>query len=129
MTLAYWCVLIGLILPVVWTAYAKFLGPKKMPIHNNKNPREYLATLEGVQKRADWAQQNAFEAFPAFAAAIIIAHATGGAAQATINTLALIWVAARVAHGICYLADKSSLRSLSYFVAMASVVGCFIAAV
>ena len=129
MTLAYWCVLIGLLMPILWTGFAKFIGPKKMPIKNNKNPREYLAGLEGVQKRADWAQQNAFEAFPAFAAAVIIAHATGGAAQATINTLAIIWVIARLAHGYFYLADLSSQRSLAYFVAMGSVVGCFIAAV
>lgn len=129
MTLAYWCVLIGLILPIVWVGFAKFFGPKKMPIENNKNPREYLANLEGMQKRADWAQQNAFEAFPAFAAAVIIAHVTGGAAQATINTLAVIWVIARLAHGGCYLADKSSLRSLCYFVGMGCVVGLFIAAI
>ncbi len=128
MTLAFWCVLIGLLMPLVWTGCAKFFGPKKMPIENNSNPREYLANLEGMQKRADWAQQNAFEAFPAFAAAVIIAHVTGGAALATINTLAVIWVIARLAHGFCYLADKSSLRSLCYFVGMGSVVGCFIAA-
>lgn len=129
MTLAYWCVLVGVLMPIVWTSFAKFLGPKKMPLRYNSNPREWLASLDGTQQRANWAQQNAFEAFPAFAAAVIIAHATGGAAQTTINTLAVIWVGARLAHGFCYLADWSSMRSLVYFAGMACVVGCFIAAV
>lgn len=129
MTLAYWCVLIGLLMPLLWTAVAKFLGPKKMPVSNNNNPREYLATLTGPQKRADWAQQNAFEAFPAFAAAVIIAHVSGGAALSTINLLAIVWVIARLAHGVCYVANWATLRSLTYFVGMACVVGCFIAAI
>jgi len=129
MTLAFWCVLIGLLMPILWTSFAKFLGPKKMPVKNNRNPREYLAGLDGMQKRADWAQQNSFEAFPAFAAAVIIAHITGGAALATINVLAVVWVLARLAYGYCYLTDRSSLRSLCYFVAMLCVIGLFIAAV
>lgn len=127
MTVAYWCVLAGALLPIMWTLVAKAGGPRRMPMAANSAPREFLAGQTGHQKRADWAQANAFEAFPAFAAAVIVSHLAGGA-QSSIDLLALIWVGARVAHGICYVADWASLRSTVYFVGMGCVVGLFIVA-
>ena len=127
MTTAYWCVLIGAFMPLMWTATAKFGGSQKMSIGQNRAPREFLETVTGMQKRAHWAQQNSFEAFPAFAAAAIIAHLAGGA-QATIDMLAMAWVAARVAYGICYLADWGAPRSLVWAAAVACVVGLFVTA-
>lgn len=128
MTFAYWCVLVGALMPFVWTISAKAGGKRKMMISENSAPRAFLDKLDGRQKRADWAQQNAFEAFPAFAAAVIIAQLSGGAEQTTINTLAGIWVLARFAYGIVYMADLATLRSLVWFVALGCVVGLFIAA-
>lgn len=127
MTFAYWCVLIGALMPFAWTMTAKAGGRRKMSLKENHAPRDFLATVEGPQKRADWAQQNAFEAFPAFAAAVIIAH-VAGAEQATINLLAGIWVLARIAHGIVYIADLATIRSVVWFVALGCVVGLFVAA-
>lgn len=126
MTTAYWCVLIGGLMPIVWTAIAKMGGPNKMPMSANAAPREFLATVSGHQKRADYAQQNAFEAFPVFAAAVIIAHLTGGA-QHSIDLLAISWVAIRFAYGIAYIAGWSSLRSLLFFGALGCVVALFAA--
>lgn len=127
MTFAYWCVLIGALMPLTWTGIAKWGGSRKMPIAANRNPREFLGTLTSHQKRADWAQQNAFEAFPAFAAAVIIAH-IAGATQSTIDTIAAIWVIARLLHGVFYVMDLSTARSLAYFVGMGCVIGLFVAA-
>jgi uncharacterized MAPEG superfamily protein len=93
----------------------------------NRAPREFLSSLEGRQKRADWAQQNAFEAFPAFAAAVIIAQ-LAGAAQISINRLALVWVVARFLHGLFYVLDWPKARSLAYFIGMGCVIGLFVAA-
>ena len=127
MTFAYWCVLIGALMPIAWTGVAKWGGASKMPIAANRAPREFLGTLTNHQKRADWAQQNAFEAFPAFAAAVIISH-IAGAMQPTIDMLAAIWVIARLLHGFFYVMDLSALRSLAYFVGMGCVIGLFVAA-
>lgn len=127
MTFAYWCVLIGAMMPLIWTAIAKWGGPRKMPAAANRNPREFLGTLTAHQKRADWAQQNAFEAFPAFAAAVIIAN-IAGAPLTTIDSLAAIWIIARLLHGIFYVMDLSLARSLAYFVGMGCVIGLFVAA-
>jgi uncharacterized MAPEG superfamily protein len=96
---------------------------------DNARPREWLAGLEGWQKRANWAQENAHEAFPPFAAAVIIAHMTGNAEQATINLLALVFTAARILYGILYITDRSTLRSLAWLVGFLCVVGLFVAAV
>ncbi len=123
MTLAYWCVLVAGILPIVWVGAAK-AGSSG---YDNVRPREFLAQLSGWQQRADWAQKNALEAFPLFAAAVIIAHAAG-AAQATIDLLAGLFITARVAHGICYIADKAALRSVVWLGGFACVIGLFVAA-
>lgn len=124
MTCAYWCVLIGGFMPLLWTAAAKFGGGRKMSMSENAAPREFLAGVGGLQKRADWAQHNAFEAFPVFAAAVIIAH-VAGAAQARIDLLACLWVAARLAYGVCYLANWATLRSVVWGAAVACVVALF----
>lgn len=127
MTIAYWCVLIGAFMPLMWTATAKFGGAKKMTPEQNRAPREFLETVQGVQKRAHWAQQNSFEAFPAFAAAVIISHLAGNA-QHTIDLLAMGWVAARVGYGICYLGDWGTPRSIVWGAGVACVVALFVTA-
>lgn len=127
MTTAYWCVLIGGLMPILWTAIAKFGGGRKMSVNQNAAPREFLAGVSGIQKRADWAQQNSFEAFPVFAAAVIIAH-LAGAGQARVDLLALGWIAARLAYGVCYLADWATLRSVVWTAALACVVALFFSA-
>jgi uncharacterized MAPEG superfamily protein len=125
MTTALWCVLIGIVLPYLWTGMAKSLGRYRP--RDNHQPREFLEQLEGPAKRAHWAQLNSFEAFPAFAAAVLVAqwaHAT----QVDINRLAMVWVVARVAYGAFYVADLALLRSLAWLVGMICVVGLFIVA-
>ena len=127
MTTAYWCVLIGAFMPLMWTATAKFGGSRKMSVGQNSAPREFLESVQGVQKRAHWAQQNSFEAFPPFAAAVVISHLAGGA-QGTLDLLAMAWVATRVGYGICYLTDWATLRSLVWMAGVACVVALFIIA-
>ena len=69
MSIAYWCVLVAAAFPYVFTLLAKSSGR-----YNNSAPREFLEKQEGYHKRAHWVQLNSFEAFPAFAAAVIIAQ-------------------------------------------------------
>jgi len=124
MTNAYWCVLVAGLLPFVWTTTAKAMGGGFSP-RNNHNPREFLESLNGLAKRAHWAQLNSFEAFPLFAAAVIIAHLAGGA-QSRIDMLAMAYIVCRLLHGIFYLTDKASLRSLIWFASMGCVIAIFL---
>ena len=121
MTIAFWCVLAAAFLPFVAVGLAKWDAS-----FDNAAPREWLERREGWRKRAYWAHQNSFEAFPPFAAAVIIAHVAGGSPVA-IDFLALGFVAARIAYIACYVTDRPTLRSIVWTAGFACVVGLFVA--
>jgi len=127
MTIAYWCVLIAIALPYLSTGYAKFAGGGFGP-EANRDPRAFLATLDGARKRAASAQLNGFEVTPAFAAAVIIAHLAGGAEQSTLNALAIAFVISRLLFTFCYIRDLGPLRSLVWAVGMGIIVSLFVVA-
>jgi uncharacterized MAPEG superfamily protein len=122
MTLAFWCILIAALLPYLWVGLAK-----ARPGYNNNAPRDQLERAEGWRKRANWAQLNSFEAFPAFAAAVIVAH-LAHAPQARIDLLAGLFIGFRLLHGILYILDKASLRSTVWAGGMACMIGLFMTA-
>jgi len=123
MTTAYWCVLAAALLPLLWTGAAKAGGLR----YDNARPREFLAALTGWPARAHHAQQNSYEAFPPFAAGVIIAHLCG-APQPMVDGLALGFIGARLVYGLCYIADLSTLRSLVWLAGIGCVIGLFITA-
>lgn len=126
MTLAHWCILIAALLPYVWALIAK-RAPGGAGRFDNAAPRDYLARVQGLAARANWAQLNAFEAFAPFAAAVLIAE-KAGAAQASIDAVAVAFVIARVGHGLCYLGNRSLLRSLVWALGFACVIALFVLA-
>ncbi len=122
MTIAFWCVLAAAFLPYPFTLAAKWSRR-----FDNRAPRDYLETTTGWQRRAHWVQLNSFEAFPAFAAAVVIHHLVSGP-TAVADTLALVFIASRLAYGACYLADWALCRSLAWFAASLSSVALFVTA-
>ena len=117
-SIAYWCVLIAAALPYVWTIIAKSRGGER---YDNRDPRGWLARQTDPRvQRANAAQLNAFEAFPAFAAGVILAH-LAGVPDARVSLLALVFIAARVLHGAFYVAGVPLARSASWFVGIACV--------
>ena len=123
MTNAYWCVLLAALLPIVWVGAIK-VGAQG---YNNQQPRIFLACQKGWRQGANWAQLNAYEAFPPFAAAVIIAH-LAGANQLLIDTLAGLFVLMRVFHGIAYIRNQGGLRSLIWGAGFFCNLGLFTAA-
>ena len=123
MSIALWCVLVAALLPFVATIMAKAGNARTF---DNHNPREWLAKQTGKAARANAAQANSFEAFPFFAAAVIVATMLH-APQARVNLLAMIFIAARIAYIACYLADQATLRSLVWFVGIACTFAIFVA--
>lgn len=122
MTIAFWCVLIAGLLPYVATITAK-AGAK----FDNNNPRDWLARQDGYRRRANAAQMNSFEAFPLFAAAVIVAFVLK-APQGKVDTLAMVFVGARIAYIVCYLADIAAVRSVAWLAGIVSAVWIFAAA-
>lgn len=124
MTIAFWCVLAAALSSMIWTGVAK-LGGAGFPATGNHNPREVLESLDGYRKRAHWAQLNSYEAFPPFAAAVIIAHILH-ANQMWVDNLAIAFVACRIVYGICYIKDWAALRSAVWGLGLACVIALFV---
>ena len=121
MTTAFWCVLIAGLLPYVATLTAK-AGAK----YDNNNPRDWLAKQEGFRRRANYAQANSFEAFPLFAAAVVVAFLLK-APQERVDALAIGFVIARLAYLAFYLADLAVLRSTAWLAGLICAVWIFAA--
>ena len=120
MTIAYWCVLAAGLMPYLFTAIAKTTGGR----FDNRAPRDWQARLQGMPARAHAAHLNAFEAFPLFAAAVIIAQLRD-APQDRVDQLAIAFVVLRLAFGFVYMAGYATLRSLLWALAFACAIALF----
>ncbi len=124
MTIAYTCVLIAALLPYVWTVIAKTAAPK----FDNRDPRRWLAKQDNPRvQRANAAQLNAFEAFPAFAAGVLMAQLAGVDPQ-RIAMLAVAFVVLRALHGVCYLTGLHIARTLVWAGGIACVIALMVQA-
>ena len=127
MTLAQLCLLVACLLPIGCAGLAKSKGFGKRRRDggfDNHQPREWLAGLKGWQARANAAQANSWEALPVFVAGLFVAH-QHQAAQATVDALALAFIAARLVFIGLYVADKAALRSLVWMAGGGACVALF----
>ncbi|NML86732.1 MAPEG family protein [Polaromonas sp.] len=126
-TIAYWCVLVAALLPMVCAGIAKY-GTMRMSRReggfDNNNPRAWLAKQTDWRARANAAQANTFEALPFFFAAVIIAHQLQ-AGQTWLDILALMFVVLRIAYVMMYVADWASARSMIWALAVLVNVAIF----
>lgn len=120
MTIAFWCVLTAAFIPILFTGVAKFSGRG----FNNNTPRDFQAKLTGYRQRAHWAHLNSFEAFPPFAAAVIIAYVLQ-VSQSRIDQLAVAFILLRLAYGVFYIVDWATMRSIAWVSAVACWVAMF----
>ena len=124
MVIAYWCILIAALLPYAWVTIAKASGER----YDNRDPRAWVARQQNPRvHRANAAQLNGFEAFPAFAASVLMAQ-FAGVDPGRIGLLAIAFVAFRILHGILYVAGQHRLRSLAWFVAFACMLALMVQA-
>lgn len=125
MTIPFWCLFIVVLLPYVYSTLSGYYRQKQLGSMDNKYPRLQKVQLTGIGARAVGAEQNAFEALPVFASAVLVSH-IAGADAARAAMWCEIFVAARIVHGICYLANIDAVRSLSFLVGMVCVVALFV---
>lgn len=112
-TVAYWCVLVAALLPLVCAFIAKrgaFGKQRKDGGYDNHDPRAWLARQSDWRARANAAQANTFEALPFFIGAVIIAHQLG-AAQMVLDLLAFLFVLLRLFYVLMYVSDLPTARS------------------
>ena len=119
MTIAELCLLGTVILTIVSILPAKLDGRRE---YDNGNPRDPGFYKPGLRRRSQGAHQNGYEAFPFFAAAVLLAEMRS-VPQELVNVLAVAFLAARVAYVLLYISDRPSARSVIWFVAF----GCNLA--
>ena len=124
MNWSYLSILIAGVLPVACAGIAK-LGFKQ---YDNHNPRDWLAKQTGFRARANAAQSNSFEAFPFFAAGVVLAL-LASVDHAKIDALGISFVVARIAYIACYVGDKATLRSVVWTIGYGCVVALYVLAI
>ena len=121
MTVAEWCVFGGLMLYLLTIAPVKWLGFRRF---NNSRPRDPAFYQDPIRARALGAHQNGIEAFPFFAAAVLLAEFRGSP-QNLVNELAVLFLIVRIAYVVTYLGDRPTLRSILWSVGFLITVGIF----
>lgn len=119
-TLAYGCVLVAALLPILCAGIAKwglFGKPRREGGYDNHNPRAWLARQTDWRARANAAQANSFEVLPFFIGAVIIAHQLH-APQTRLDILAFLFIFTRLVYILMYLADMATARSLAFAVGL-----------
>lgn len=119
MPLAYWCVLIAALMPLALARYARS-GSR-----DNHHPRDAVSGLPGMKRRAYAAHLNAFESFPFFAAAVIVAI-TLDASVTIVNILAALYIVLRGVHAVLYITDAATARSVAYTVGLLVNIAIFV---
>ena len=118
-------IVIAAALPFLTTLSAK-LG--KLTPRDNLGTRVWQQNLDGWRQRATWAHQNAFETFPMFAAAVILAH-LGAPGSQTAMIAAYAYPSFRVLYTLAFIANKGAIRSSLWFASMIAVGALFVIAV
>jgi uncharacterized MAPEG superfamily protein len=121
MTIAEWCVFAIVMLyllsiaPIRWLRFRGF---------DNSKPRDPAFYEDPIAARSLGAHQNGIEAFPFFAAAILLAEFRA-CPQRLIDELAVLFVIVRVAYVFTYLGDRPMLRSILWSIGFAINVAIF----
>ena len=103
------------IVSVKWTSFGHY---------DNSKPRDPAFYEDALRARALGAHQNGIEAFPFFAAAVLLAEYRG-APQYLINELAVLFVIVRVAYVLTYVGNRPRLRSILWNIGFVINVGIF----
>lgn len=127
MTVPFWCLFVGVLLPYVWSFSRYPYQMKELGTPDNKEPRLQAAQLTGKGGRAWAAQANAWEALAIFAPAVIVNHIAGADPENAAG-ICLLWVLTRSLHGVFYIQDLDKARSLSFLVGLGCVIALFVEA-
>ncbi|MBY6204221.1 MAPEG family protein [Halomonas denitrificans] len=127
MTVAVYCLIAAALMIVLTKVPLAWAMSKEGRGYDNRNPRQQQARLTGFGARALASHQNMIEAFPVFAAGVLLALLSG-ATGSWLTGLALAFVIARVVYTACYLADLHALRSIAWVVGFGASVGLMVLA-
>jgi len=115
MSIPLWCLFIAAVLMITSKAPAMKAMAGMKGGYDNQHPRAQQAALTGAGARGIAAHQNTIEAFPLFAAGVLVAEvfATGSTIAAV---LAVVFIVTRVFYIGLYVGNKATLRSIVWAV-------------
>lgn len=125
MTIPFFCIFLTFLLNMVSKGPVAVAMARQTGGYDNKKPRDQQALLEGWGRRAVAAHLNGFEAFPAFAAAVLVAVAAGADPVWT-TRLSIAFVVARALYLPLYVFDLDRVRSMVWTVGFGVTVGLFL---
>ena len=108
MTVAEYCIFACVALYLLTIVPVKWIGFRD---YDNSKPRNPGFYQDAIRARALGAHQNGIEAFPFFAAAVLLAEFRA-APQNLINELAVLFLIVRIAYVFTYLGNRPRLRSI-----------------
>ena len=108
MTVAEWCLFAVVALYLLTIVPIKWIGAGQ---YDNAQPRDPAFYQDALRARALGAHQNGIEAFPFFAAAVLLAEFRS-APQNLINELAVLFLIVRIAYVLTYIGNRPRLRSI-----------------
>jgi uncharacterized MAPEG superfamily protein len=121
MTIAEWCVFATLMLYLLSIGSVKWFGSGRF---DNSKPRDPAFYEDPIAARALGAHQNGIEAFPFFAAAVLLAEFRA-CPQSLINELAVLFVIVRIAYVFTYIGNRPTLRSILWSIGFSINLGIF----
>ena len=121
MTVAEWCIFGAVMLYLLTIALFKAVGFRRF---DNSKPRDPAFFEDPLRARALGAHLNGIEAFPFFAAAVLLAEFRA-APQHLINELAVLFLIVRIAYVLTYLGDRPALRTILWSIGFALNVAIF----
>ena len=121
MTVAEWCIFASLMLSLLSIASVKWL---RFGRFDNSKPRDPAFYESPFAARALGAHQNGIEAFPFFAAAVLLAEFRA-CPQNLINELAVLFVIVRIAYVFTYIGNRPTLRSILWSIGFAINIAIF----
>jgi uncharacterized MAPEG superfamily protein len=103
--------------PYLFVAFGRFQVGYDMSA-----PRALFDKLPAYAQRATWAHQNSFEVFTFFSVAALMAYVTQTGSSYT-TSLALIFLATRLAYSLCYILNIPLGRSLMWVGSITCIAG------
>jgi uncharacterized MAPEG superfamily protein len=120
MTIAELCIFATVALYLLTIVSAKWTGRG----YDNANPRDPDFYKDPIRSRALAAHQNGIEAFPFFAAAVLLAEFRE-CPQRLIDELAVLFLIVRIAYVFTYLGNRPRLRSILWNLGFAINIAIF----
>ena len=121
MTIAEWCVFGTVLLYLLTIASVKWAAWRRF---DNSRPRDPAFYADPIRARALGAHQNGIEAFPFFAAAVLLAEFRQSP-QHLIDELAILFVIVRIAYVFTYIGNRPTLRSILWSLGLAINIAIF----